>query len=135
MRFSKRNRVPLASLVERRPNSREPRFPMPEHMPTPAPHEREPDGSIPLTMLKGAVAGAVATWVMDRADWFLYEHESAVSRRQTWAVRPEHKDPAHVIASKTSQALGGGPIPQDHLGGLAVHYSIGVAPAAVYGAL
>ena len=108
---------------------------MPEHERAHTAQAQEPDGSIPLDMLKGAVAGAVATWVMDRADWFMYRREPEASRRQTWAVRPEHKDPAHVIASKTSQALGGGPIPQDHPAGLAVHYGIGIAPAAVYGAL
>ena len=95
---------------------------------------REPN-SIPIDMLKGAVAGVFATWVMDRVDWFLYRREPEVSRRQTWAVRPEYKDPAHVIASKTSQALGGEPVPQNHPAGVAVHYSIGIAPAAVYGAL
>ena len=86
-------------------------------------------------VLKGAVAGAVATWVMDRADWAMYGREPEASRRRTWAVRPEHKDPAHVIASRTSQAQGGKAVPQDHPAGLAVHYAIGIAPAAVYGAL
>jgi hypothetical protein len=108
---------------------------MPEPTRNHGPQAPEPDGSIPLDMLKGAVAGTVATWVMDRVDWFMYRREPEASQRQTWAVRPEHKDPAHVIASKTSQALGGEPIPQNHSAGLAVHYTIGIAPAAVYGVL
>lgn len=91
--------------------------------------------SVALDIMKGAAAGMVATWVMDRVDWFLYDREPEASRRRTWAVRPEHKDPAHVIASRASQALGGEPIPQNHPAGLAVHYSIGIAPAALYGAM
>ena len=92
-------------------------------------------GSIALDLMKGAVAGVVATWVMDRVDWFMYRREPEQSRRETWAARPEGKDPAHVIASRASDALGTGPIPQGHPAGLAVHYAIGVAPAALYGVL
>lgn len=95
---------------------------------------REPD-SVATDMLKGAVAGAVATWVMDRVDWAMYRREDPASRRKTWAVRPEGKDPAHVIASRASQAMGYGAVPQNHPAGMAVHYTIGIAPAAIYGAL
>ena len=34
-----------------------------------------PDDSIAADMLKGAIAGAVATWVMDRVDWAMYRRE------------------------------------------------------------
>jgi hypothetical protein len=98
-------------------------------------YPRGAEDSVALDMVKGAVAGTVATFVMDRVDWFLYGLEPERSRRRTWAVRPEHKDPAHVIASRTSQALGAGPIPQFHPAGTAVHYAIGIAPAAIYGAM
>ena len=93
------------------------------------------DDNLALDGVKGAVAGAVATFVLDRVDWFLYGLEPEASRRQTWDVRPEHKDPAHVIASRVSETFGGGPIPQGHPAGLAVHYAIGIAPAALYGAM
>jgi hypothetical protein len=92
-------------------------------------------GGAALDMIRGAFAGAVATFVMDRVDWFLYDHVPRTARHRTWAVRPEHKDPAHVIASRTSEALGAGPIPQFHPAGMAVQYGIGSAPAALYGAL
>lgn len=91
--------------------------------------------TVAVDLLRGAVAGAVATWVMDRVDWWMYRREPPESRRRTWQARPEGKDPAHVIASRASEALGGDPIPQNHPAGLATHYAIGIAPAAIYGAL
>lgn len=93
-----------------------------------------PSRSVGMDLFKGAVAGIVATWVMDRVDWVMYRREDPKSRRRTRAVRPEGKDPAHVIASRAAQAMGYDPVPQDHPAGLAVHYAIGVAPAALYGA-
>jgi len=86
-------------------------------------------------LLVGAVAGAAAVWVMDRVDWITYRNEQDSSRRRTTEVRPEGKDPADFVASQASEALGGGPLSQGHPAGLAVHYAIGIAPAALYGAM
>lgn len=94
-----------------------------------------PNGGVALDLLRGAVAGSIATFALDRVDWFLYGQEPESSRRRTWAVRPDHKDPAHVIASRASGAFGSDPLPQGHPAGLAVHYAIGIAPAALYGVL
>lgn len=91
--------------------------------------------SLASDLLVGAVAGAAAVWVMDRVDWFMYRREPEASRRGTRKVRPEGKDPAHFVASQASEALGGGSLPQGHPAGLAVHYAIGIAPAAFYGAM
>ncbi len=91
--------------------------------------------SLMSDLLVGAVAGAVAVLVMDRVDWFMYRHEPDSSRRRTTEVRPEGKDPAHFVASQAYEALGGGPLSQGHPAGLAVHYAIGIAPAALYGAM
>ena len=44
-------------------------------------------------------AGAIGTWALDRADWFLYDRKSDESRRCTGDLRPEGEDPAHVIES------------------------------------
>ena len=96
---------------------------------------REHDGSIGLDLAKGAVAGVVATFVLDRVDWFLYGLESDEVYDRTWAARPERKDPAHVLASRASVALGGDPIPQDHIAGHLVHYAIGITPVIAYAAL
>ncbi|HEV7254430.1 MAG TPA: DUF1440 domain-containing protein [Mesorhizobium sp.] len=92
-------------------------------------------GSLARDLAKGAVAGTIATFVLDRVDWFLHDLEPEEARRRTWAVRPEGKDPAHVIASRASEALGGEPLPQDHLAGHLTHYAIGIAPVLAYAAL
>lgn len=86
-------------------------------------------------ILKGAVAGAVATWVMDRADWFMYDRESDDVHRQTREARPRHMDPAHVMAAEGAQAVGVELAPRQlDQAGMAVHYALGIAPAMIYGA-
>lgn len=82
----------------------------------------------------GAAAGAIAVWVMDRVDWFAYDHESEEARQRTIAARPDGMDPAHVIADKLAETAGK-EITQPHPAGIAVHYSLGIAPGAIYGAL
>lgn len=79
----------------------------------------------------GAAAGAIAVWVMDRVDWFAYNHESDEARQRTIAARPDGMDPAHVVVNKMTK----GEISQPHPAGIAVHYSLGVVPGALYGAL
>jgi hypothetical protein len=85
--------------------------------------------------LKGAVAGAVGVWAMDRLDWFFFEHEDPAARHQTERVRPGGLDPAHVAANKVAGATGGSLHPaQPHPVGIAVHYALGIGPGALYGA-
>lgn len=87
-------------------------------------------------MLKGAIAGAVGVWAMDRVDWFMFDHEDPEARRRTEAVRPGGLDPAHRAAGQVARALGTELSPaQPHPAGIAVHYGLGVAPGALYGAL
>ena len=84
-------------------------------------------------MLKGAVAGAAAVWLFDRLDWFMWNHEASEARRRTVAVRPGGEDPAHVIATGLERAAGAELTPSQHwFMGQAVHYAIGMGPAAAY---
>jgi hypothetical protein len=84
--------------------------------------------------LMGAAAGFAAVWIMDRVDWFAYEHEDAAARERTEAVRPDGMDPAHVAADRIARRAGVTLEPRDHNpAGLAMHYAIGVVPAAFYG--
>jgi len=81
----------------------------------------------------GALAGAVGVWVMDRVDWFAYRRESERVRRRTTAARPGGLDPAHVIANQLAGLAGRKLAPrQPHPLGMAVHYAVGIAPAALY---
>lgn len=92
-------------------------------------------GTLPDALI-GAAAGALAVWAMDRVDWFNFEHEDAAARKRTQRVRPGGMDPAHVVANKASAALGHEIEPRDsNAAGLAIHYSIGILPGALYGAL
>ncbi|MFC1459511.1 hypothetical protein ACETIH_23000 [Microvirga arabica] len=96
-------------------------------------HERE---SVLADTLKGAVAGGIAVWVMDQVDWYMYNHEDPEARQRTQRVRPDGLDPAHVMAHKVAGAFGAELSPrQPHPAGIAVHYSLGIGPGALYGAL
>ena len=93
-------------------------------------------GSLVVDALVGAVAGAAAVWVMDRVDWFNFRHEDPRARAQTRAVRPGGMAPAHVLANRIGKAVGHEAQPkEDNAFGKSVHYSIGIVPGALYGAL
>lgn len=93
-------------------------------------------GGILVDAAIGVVAGALGVWAMDRLDWFMFRHEDAQARRQTQQARPGGMDPAHVAANKISDAVGATLIPKHpHPAGMAVHYSLGVGPGAVYSVL
>jgi len=86
--------------------------------------------------LIGAAAGAAAVWVMDRVDWFNFRHEDPKARKRTKAVRPQGAAPAQVAADKIVEPLGFDIEPKDNNAlGKAVHYSLGIVPGALYGAL
>ncbi|MBA3325733.1 MAG: DUF1440 domain-containing protein [Rhodobacteraceae bacterium] len=96
------------------------------------------DIDVGTDILAGALAGAAAIWTLDRVDWFNYRHlDDEDSRRATERARPGGMDPAHVAANRLARGLGAEPpLPaRQNAYGLAVHYGIGVAPAALYGAL
>ncbi|MBL0407860.1 DUF1440 domain-containing protein [Microvirga aerilata] len=91
-----------------------------------------------IDLLKGAVAGAVGVWVMDRVDWFMYERglDTQETRCQTEAARPGGMDPAHVMAKMGADAVGVRPSsPKENPAGLTVHYSLGIMPGMLYGGM
>ena len=95
-------------------------------------------GELAFDVLKGAVAGAVGVWAMDRVDWFMYERglDTPETRRQTEAARPGGMDPAHVTAKMAADAIGVRlSSPKENPAGLAVHYSLGIMPGMLYGAM
>lgn len=89
------------------------------------------------SLLKIAIAGAAAVWVMDRFDWFAFQHEDQQARRATEAVRPAGLDPAHALAAKVYHAAGfelGAYPPHQHPAGLLIHYAVPIGLAALYAA-
>lgn len=95
----------------------------------------EHDGSLAADLLKGAVAGAAAVWVMDRLDWFAFMHENPRARAQTERVRPGGMDPAHVAVRRAAEMVGMDGPAQPNAAGVAVHYSLGIGPGALYAAM
>jgi hypothetical protein len=86
--------------------------------------------------VKGAAAGALAVWVMDRLDWFIFTHEDQRARHRTEQIRPGGLDPAHVAANRAADMAGTELHPaQPHAAGVAIHYALGIGPAAIYGML
>lgn len=86
-------------------------------------------------LLHCALAGAIAVWVMDRFDWFVFDHEDPRAKKRTEAVRPGGMDPAHAVAAKAAHAAGLrlGPAPaHQHPAGLFVHYAVPMGLALLY---
>ncbi|WP_218013793.1 DUF1440 domain-containing protein [Rubellimicrobium rubrum] len=96
---------------------------------------RQGDGLLG-TVLKGAVAGAAAMWVLDRVDWAMWDAEASETRAETRRVRPGGLDPAHVAANRITGAFGKELNPsQPHPAGIALHYAFGMVPTIAYALL
>jgi hypothetical protein len=85
-------------------------------------------------LIKGAIAGAVATWIMDRVTTRMYQHENASARRRE--DRARHGRTAYeAAAEKAARALGRRLTPGErHRLGVAIHWALGIAAGAAYGA-
>lgn len=109
---------------------------------------------MPTDAMIGAAAGALGVWVLDRLDWAMWRRESPETRRQTTSARPYGEPPAHVAAHKLEEIVGadapGSPRTAERLKhmeteglwkdphyatGTAIHYGIGIGPAAIYSAI
>lgn len=87
-------------------------------------------------MIKGAIAGAFAVWVMDRVGWQMYLNEDPQAFKREKEAQVDGKYVAHVAASKMADAARIRRTPeQEYRAGKVVHYMLGVAPGAAYGVL
>ena len=57
------------------------------------------------TLLKGAIAGLAATWLMDKGTGFMYEHEDSAAREQEDKARGD-ETAYEVAADKAAGAIG-----------------------------
>lgn len=87
-------------------------------------------------LAKGALAGALGVWALDRITWSMWNREDPKALAREAAARPLGLDPAHVVAHRLGRLAGRRMQPkQPSAPGLAVHYSLGIVPGALYGAL
>ncbi|HJU16216.1 MAG TPA: hypothetical protein VJ770_07075 [Stellaceae bacterium] len=87
-------------------------------------------------LLRGAVAGAIGAWVMDRATWLLQDREPRPAIARERAAWPEGLDVSHALGYHLAEWAG---IPADRAQpstlGMVTHYLLGIAPAVLYAAL
>jgi hypothetical protein len=86
-------------------------------------------------LLKGAVAGAVATFVMGKVTGYMYEHEDRDARREEDDVRggrSSYEAAAEKAASATGTSLDRR---QRQQLGLGVHWALGIGAGATYAVL
>ena len=91
--------------------------------------------SIAADLVKGAIAGAVATYAMDKLTSFLYAHESEEAREEEEDARGG-ATAYEVAAEKGADAIG------THLtreqraqAGTTLHWGLGIGAGAVYGVM
>lgn len=93
------------------------------------------DNGLLANALKGALAGAVGVWAMDKVTWWMWDRQPPETLRQEEEARPEGMDPAHIVANRAAEAAGTELMPrQPHPAGIGVHYALGVGPAVIYAA-
>ncbi len=92
-------------------------------------------GGIGSDLLKGAIAGAVATFVMGKMTVYLYEHEDRDARREEDDVRggrSSYEIAADKVASAADRSLDRS---QRQRLGSAIHWALGIGAGATYAVL
>ena len=86
-------------------------------------------------LIKGAIAGAVATWVMGKVTNTMYQREDRGARRQEDDAR-EGKTSYGVATEKAGELLGkASSKEQNEQVGAAIHWALGIGAGAVYAVL
>jgi hypothetical protein len=85
------------------------------------------------TLVRGALAGAAATWLMDRATTLLYEVQAPEVTEQETAARPNGKSSVTNMIDRF-EAQTGVVVPAERrpLVENLVHYALGAVPGALY---
>jgi uncharacterized membrane protein YagU involved in acid resistance len=92
-------------------------------------------GGVGGDLVKGAIAGAVATFVMGKVTGYMYEHENPRARREedeARSGRTAYEAAAEKAASATGTALDR---QQRQQAGSAIHWALGVGAGAAYAVL
>lgn len=85
------------------------------------------------TLVRGALAGTAATWVMDRVTTMLYDVQAAEVTEQESAARPNGKSSVANMVDRF-ESVTGIHVPQERraLVENLVHYGLGAVPGAMY---
>lgn len=82
---------------------------------------------------QGAAAGAVGVLAMDVVTWWMYRRESPRDQDREHAARAFGMDTAHAAVRKFARTVGSpAGREQPNGAGIAVHYGLGMVPAALY---
>jgi hypothetical protein len=86
-------------------------------------------------VIKGAIAGAVATWVMGKVTSAMYEREDRWVRRAEDDVRGGKT--SYGVAAEKAARLAGATLDNDQRErlGLAIHWALGIGAGAAYAVL
>ncbi len=91
--------------------------------------------TVAADLVTGAVAGAVATWVMGKATTYLYQNESKAARDSEDSAR-EGKTAYGVAAEKAAHTLGADlSEEQRQKYSSAIHWALGIGAGALYAVL
>jgi hypothetical protein len=84
--------------------------------------------------VRGAIAGAAATWVMDRVTTAMYEAQPAEVTAREEAAQPNGRSSVANLVDRV-EARTGVAIPPARRAGVeqAIHYGLGIVPGAMYG--
>lgn len=89
--------------------------------------------NIAVELIKGAIAGAVSVWAMDRVTWFMYKNEDPKAYLQEKKAQVNGKYVADVAVDKMLDATGKELTEKQRwYAGRGVHYFLGIAPAMLY---
>lgn len=88
-----------------------------------------------VDLVEGAIAGAVATWLMGKATTYLYDHEDDAARERENAARDGKS--AYGVAAEKVAGFAGRSLSDDGRAraGRWIHWALGVGAGAAYGTL
>ena len=89
-----------------------------------------------ISAVRGAVAGAVAVWLMDLVTTAMLDHQDPKVTRREEAARPNDKPALTNLVDRLEEQTGAD-LNQEQSESLVMilHYALGIVPGAIYGAL
>ena len=89
--------------------------------------------SVIKCLLKGAIAGGIGVWLMDRFTWTWYSHESTDTLVKERAAQKGGRYAPNAAGKHLTDSLGIDlPQNQQYIVGRSIHYFMGIAPGACY---